>query len=117
VIATYSAHRPNGEAVALGTHLIVYCAVGACFAFGLYALLQPSRSFNPGLTAYNPPPGTVVTYGKPFLANSVAEPTAPAASIEPEPTTTGSLGARAGPEADGHAAVPAAHKQAAQSRS
>jgi hypothetical protein len=96
VIATYSAHRPNGEAAALGTHLIVYCAVGACFAFGLYALLQPSRSFNPGLTAYNPPPGTVVTYGKPFLANGVGEPTAPAASIEPEPTTTG----RSVPEPD-----------------
>ena len=55
---------------ALGIHLIVYCAVGACFAFGLYALLQPSRAPNSGLAAYKPPPGTVVTYGKPFLANS-----------------------------------------------
>ena len=86
MISTYSAHR--GEIAALGIHLIVYCAVGACFAFGLYALLQPSRTLNSGLAAYKPPPGTVVTYGKPFLANSVAEPTGPIAPIDPEPTTT-----------------------------
>jgi hypothetical protein len=89
LIAAYSAHRSDGETAALGTHLIVYCAVGACFAFGLYALLQPSHTPNSGLSAYKPPPGTVVMYGKPFLANSVAEPTAPVAPIEPEPTTTG----------------------------
>jgi hypothetical protein len=41
---------------ALGIHLIVYCAIGAGLAFGLYALLQPSRTPNSGLALYKPPP-------------------------------------------------------------
>ena len=43
---------------ALGIHLIVYCAIEACLAFGLYALLQPSRTPNSGLPnriGINPP--------------------------------------------------------------
>ena len=96
MIAAYSAHRPDSVTAALGIHLIVYCAVGACLAFGLYALLQPSRAPNSGLAAYEPPPGAVVKYGKPSLATRVAEPIAPvelpiaaAALIDPEPATTG----------------------------
>ena len=96
MIATYSAHRPDSVTAALGIHLIVYCAVGACLASGLYALLQPSRAPNSGLAAYDPPPGAVVKYGKPSLATRVAEPIAPvelpiaaAALIDPEPATTG----------------------------
>ena len=41
--AAYSGYRSDGVTAALGIHLIVYCVVGACFAFGLYVLLQPSR--------------------------------------------------------------------------
>jgi hypothetical protein len=96
VIATYSAHHPDSTTAALGIHLIVYCAVGACLAFGLYALLQPSRAPNSGLAAYEPPPGVVVKYGQPSLATTVAEPiapveqpTAPTALIDQEPATTG----------------------------
>ena len=74
MIAAYSAHRPDSVTAALGIHLIVYCAVGACLVFGLYALLQPSRAPNSGLAAYEPPPGAVVKYGKPSLATTVAEP-------------------------------------------
>ena len=95
MIAAYSAHRPDSVTVALGIHLIVYCAVGACLAFGLYALLQPSRAPNSGLAAYDLP-GAVVKYGKPSLATTVAEPIAPvelpiaaAALIDPESATTG----------------------------
>jgi hypothetical protein len=87
--AAYSGYRPDGVTAALGMHLVVYCAVGACFAFGLYALLQPSRVSNSGLAEYKPFPGTVVTYGKPFVMKSVAEPVTPVAPIEPEPETTG----------------------------
>jgi hypothetical protein len=87
--AAYSGYRPDGVTAALGIHLVVYCAVGACFAFGLYALLQPSRVANPGVAEYKPPPGAVVRYGKPFLMKGVAEPVAPVAPIEPEPETTG----------------------------
>lgn len=96
LIAAYSAHRSDGETAALGIHLIVYCAIAACFAYGLYAMLQPSRGPNSGLTAYKPPPATVISYGKPFLPNSVVEPIASAAPIEPELTTTG----RSTPEPD-----------------
>jgi hypothetical protein len=95
VIAAYSAHRPDSVTAALGIHLIVYCSVGACLAFGLYALLQPSRAPNSGL-AVEPRPGAVVKYDKPSLATKVAEPIAPveqpiapAALIDPEPATTG----------------------------
>ena len=56
MIAAYSARRPDSVTAALGIHLIVYCAVGACLVFGLYALLQPSRAPNSGLAAYEPPP-------------------------------------------------------------
>ena len=96
MIATYSAHHPDSVTAALGIHLMVYCAVGACLAFGLYALLQPSRTPNSGLAAYGPPPGAVVKYGKPSLATRAAEPIAPVgqpiapvALIDPEPATTG----------------------------
>src|SRR5262245_8621894 len=73
---------------------MVYCAVGAFLAFGLYALLQPSRAPNSGLAAYEPLPGTVVKYGKPSLTTGFAEPIAPveqaiAPAIYPEPATTG----------------------------
>jgi hypothetical protein len=96
MIATYSAHSPDTTTAALGIHLIVYCAVGACLAFGLYALLQPSRAPNSGLAANEPPPGAVVKYGKPSLTTGFAEPIAPleqaiapAALIDPEQATTG----------------------------
>jgi hypothetical protein len=49
VIAAYSTHRIDSVSAALGIHLIVYCAIGAGLAFGLYALLQPSRTPNSGL--------------------------------------------------------------------
>src|SRR5215831_15937810 len=82
--AAYSVHRPDSVTVALGLHLIVYCAVGACLAFYLYALLQPSRATNPGLGAYEPPTGTVIKYRKPIapVEQSVT-------LVEPEPATTG----------------------------
>jgi hypothetical protein len=73
MIATYSAHSPDTTTAALGIHLIVYCAVGACLAFGLYALLQPSRAPDSGLATY----GAVVKYGKPSLTPRFADPIAP----------------------------------------
>src|SRR5262249_19106227 len=55
----------DGLDAALGIYLVAYSVVAACFALGLYALLQPSKSPNPGTAAYNPPPGTVVSYVAP----------------------------------------------------
>jgi hypothetical protein len=51
--------------VALCIHLCIYCAAAACFGLGFYVLMQPSRSPNPGLAAYKPPPATVITSGLP----------------------------------------------------
>ena len=114
MIAAHSIHRMDSVSAALGIHLIVYCAVGACLAFGLYALLQPSRAPNSGLAAYDPPPGAVVKYGKPSLATTVAEPIAPvelpiaaAALIDPEPATTG----RSTPEPELTPTIAAPHSQ------
>ena len=95
MIATYPTHRIDSESAALGIHLIVYCAVGAGLAFGLYALLQPSRTPNSGLAVYKPPPAAVVTYAKRSTATTGAEPIAlveqPIAPVplDPEPVTTG----------------------------
>ena len=76
--------------------LIVYCAIGAGLAFGLYALLQPSCTSNSGLAVYKPPPVAVVTYGKRSPATTGAEPIAPVEQRiapvplgDPEPVTTG----------------------------
>jgi hypothetical protein len=65
--------RSDGLDAALGIHLALYCAVACCFAFGLYLLLQPSRSANPGLAAYKPPPAKVMTVSVPLLAEASAD--------------------------------------------
>jgi hypothetical protein len=62
LMARYSRGQTNGLEVALAIHLGIYCAAAACFALGFYALLQPSRYPNSGLSAYKPPPTMVVTY-------------------------------------------------------
>jgi hypothetical protein len=60
----------DGLDAALGIYLAVYSVAAACFAVGLYALLQPSKSHNPGTAAYNPPPGTVISYVAPAPTRS-----------------------------------------------
>ena len=62
-MAVYPQYQRDGLAGALAIHLCLYCAVGGCFAFGLYELLQPTRFVNPGIAAYKPPPATVIAYG------------------------------------------------------
>ena len=82
--------RPNdGVASALGIHLSLYCAVAGCLVLGLYALMQPSRSPNPGLAAYKPPPGTVVNYVAPAQTRERTEAAAAVVILPPEPETTG----------------------------
>ena len=64
-----------------------------CFALGFYALLQPSRVPNPGLAAFKPLPGTIVTYEQPPPSRkdvaALAAPLAPAVLTQPELETTG----------------------------
>ena len=52
-------------AVALGLNVGVYAGIVACFAAGLFWLMQPKVLQNQGLAAYKPLPGTVVNYGDP----------------------------------------------------
>jgi len=108
--AAYSVHRPDSVTVALGVHLIVYCAVGAGLAFYLYALLQPSRAPNAGLGAYEPPPGAVVKYRKPPIS-PVEHSTVPVTLAEPEPATTGRSTPE--PEPKPTVAAPPSHPRAA----
>jgi hypothetical protein len=88
-MARFSQRANDGVASALGIHLFLYCAVAGCLVFGLYALMQPSRSPNPGLAAYKPLPGTVVNYAAPAQARERTEPPAAAVLLAPEPETTG----------------------------
>ena len=116
-------HHPDSVTTAIGIHLIVYCAVGACLAYGLYALLQPSRAPNSGLGAYVYP-GAVVEYGKPlpgdkgFGADCACR--AADCSCCPDrsrPANHGSFDARTGTQADDRGTtLSAAYSQAPQSR-
>src|SRR5207248_846760 len=64
-----SSRRYNdGLPVALAIHLGTYCAVAACFAFGVYEFMQPTRIPNPGLAGYKPPPGIVAAYIPSFVS-------------------------------------------------
>ena len=54
--------QSDGLEVAPAILLGLYCAVAGCFAFGLYALHQPTRLSNPSLSVYQFPPATIVTY-------------------------------------------------------
>ena len=81
-MAKYSGAQTDRLEVALAIHLGIYCAAAACFALGFYALLQPSRHPNPGLSAYKAPPAIVVTY-MPSVRNG-RDP-APFATVETEP--------------------------------
>jgi hypothetical protein len=55
----------DGLGVALGIHLSIYSFVFVLFSAALYSLLQPKQVPNPGLAAYKPPPGTVISYEMP----------------------------------------------------
>ena len=55
----------EGVGVALGIHLSIYSFVFVLFAMWLYSVLQPKQVANPGLAAYTPPPGTVISYDLP----------------------------------------------------
>ena len=77
--ATYQDRR---LAFALGINVGVYAGIIACFAAGLFWLMQPKVIQNQGLAAYKPPPGTVVIYADPTRVP-------PALSEPPEPETVG----------------------------
>jgi hypothetical protein len=69
-------------AFALGINVGVYAGIVACFAAGLFWLMQPKVLQNQGMSAYKPPPGAVVIYADPTRVP-------PALSEPPEPETVG----------------------------
>jgi hypothetical protein len=80
-MAKYSREQTDGLDVALAISLSAYCAFAACFALGLYALLQPSRYPNPGLAAYKAPSAMVMTY-MPSFRNAIGSKPAALAAAE-----------------------------------
>jgi hypothetical protein len=76
----------DGLHASLAIYLAIYSVAAACFALGFYALLQPSQSPNPGTAAYNPPPGTVISYVAPARPRTLPETEGRAAVAEPMPT-------------------------------
>jgi hypothetical protein len=55
----------DGLGAALAIHLSLYSFIFALFALWLYSLMQPKVVPNPGVAAYKPPPGTVISYEAP----------------------------------------------------
>jgi hypothetical protein len=88
-MARSSRSPSDGVATALGFHLCLYCVVAAGFGFGLYLLFQPTRFPNPGVAAYKPPPGTVVTYTPPLQRQNDRALVGSPEPTKPEPETTG----------------------------
>jgi hypothetical protein len=79
-------HQDVRLAVALGINLGVYAGIVACFAAGLFWLMQPKVLQNHGLAAYKPPPGTVVIYTDPaWLPPDPSEPPETVGIAEPAP--------------------------------
>ena len=91
----YSREQTDGVDVALAISLGVYCAAAACFALGLYVLLQPSRYPNSGLAAYKAPPAMVVTYMPSFRNGVRSTPAVSAYSETANPETSGQAQAQA----------------------
>ena len=107
-MAKYSREQSDGLDVALAISLSAYCAFAACFALGLYALMQPSRYPNPGLAAYKAPPAMVMTY-MPSFRNAIGSKPAALAAAEAaksdtiKPETSGQAQAQAQAQVQGQA--------------
>jgi hypothetical protein len=72
--------QSDGLEVAPAILLGLYCAVAGCFAFGLYALHQPTRLSNPR---------TIVTYARSPRLSDAPQPIPLVEAAAPEPETTG----------------------------
>jgi hypothetical protein len=76
-------------ALAPATLLGFYCMMLAGFALGLYELMQPKRTENPGLAAYKPASGTVIALAS---AERLSDrPNVIPAAIDLDPETVGAL--------------------------
>jgi outer membrane biosynthesis protein TonB len=80
----YPSEQKRGAGAAVVIHLAVYGTVAACFGYALHALFSPTQLANPGVSAYKPPPNTVITY-LPARPRDAVPPVMPVAEPEPEP--------------------------------
>jgi hypothetical protein len=88
----YHRTESDGVSVAVGIHLTAYALVFGLFALWLHSLLQPRVLPNPGLAAYAPPPGVVISYDMPgrlLAQHGQAPPLAELTARREEPETTG----------------------------
>ena len=75
-------YQDAGLVAALGIFLAVYAGGALCF----YWFMQPTVVKNYGLSAYHPPPKTVVIYAdSPWVPPAPSEPPATIAAAEPIP--------------------------------
>ena len=58
--ASVTPYRIEGNSAGLGIPVAVYLTVFGLLALWFYSLFQPQYIHNPGLTAYKPPPATVI---------------------------------------------------------
>jgi hypothetical protein len=93
----------DGVSVAVGIHLTAYALVFGLFALWLHSLLQPRVFPNPGLAAYAPPPGAVISYDMParlLAQHGQAPPLAEFTARREQDETTGRSVHVAEPEPD-----------------
>jgi hypothetical protein len=79
----------NHLGTAFAIHIGAYCGVAGCLVLVLIFLHQPSRSSNPGLAAYKPPPGMAIKHLLPSRPESRGALVALPAPLATEPETTG----------------------------
>lgn len=56
----YMSREAHGSSAGLVFYVGMYCAVAVGLVLGFIALFAPTRLSNPGLSAYKPPPRTVI---------------------------------------------------------
>src|SRR5438477_922858 len=66
--------RVDRADIPLALYTFICCGVGGGLVVSLYALMQPTRIGNPGIAAYKPPPGTVLTLDSSAPRATFAEP-------------------------------------------
>jgi hypothetical protein len=79
----------NHLGTAFAIHIGAHCGVAGCLVLVLIFLHQPSRSSNPGLAAYKPPPGMAIKHLLPSRPESRGALVALPAPLATEAETTG----------------------------
>jgi len=79
-----SREQAHGSSAALAFYVGIYCAGAVGLVLGFIALFEPTRLANPGLSAYKPPPRTVIADVLPSRPQHPPQPIVLAQEPEPE---------------------------------